>query len=414
MNTNFYIARRLATDRTSGTRLSRLMVHIATASVAIGVAVMIASVAVVTGFKNEIRNKAISFNGHITLTNYDANMSFETTPIHREEAFIPEIKALPGVKQVQVFANKGGIIRTQDNIQGAMLKGVGADFDWTFFRSCLVEGELFTVTDTAVSTSALVSKRMANMLDLKTGDAFEMYFIQDPPTVRKFTISGLYEAQMEEIDKLVVLCDIAQIQRISRWKPHQVSGIEVFIDDLKLLDTLAIQIEDMAAYHITPSGNRLQVKTVRNYFSNLFDWLSLLDMNVVIILTLMIIVAGFSMVSGLLILLFEKISMIGLLKALGMRNADVQRVFLYRAGFILSKGLLWGNVVGIGCCLLQYHFKWITLNPETYFVSAAPVQLDVLPVVAINAIAFSGIMLMLALPALFITRVSPDKTMRAE
>ncbi len=414
MNTNFYIARRIAADRTSGTRLSRLMVHIATASVAVGVAIMIVAVAVVTGFKNEIRNKAVGFNGHITLTNYDSNQSFETTPIVRNEAFIPEIAALPGVKQVQVFANKGGIIRTKDNIQGAMLKGVGTDFDWSFFRSCLVEGELFTVSDTVVSKSVLLSKRMADMLELKTGDSFEMYFVQDPPTVRKFTISGLYEAQLEEIDKVVILCDLAQIQRISRWTPQQVSGVEVFIDDLKHLDTLAVQIEDMAAYNITASSSRLQVKTVRDYFSNLFDWLSLLDMNVIIILTLTIIVAGFNMISGLLILLFEKISMIGLLKALGMYNADVQKVFLYRAGFILAKGLLIGNIVGIGCCLLQYYFKIITLNPETYFVSVAPVQLNVWYILAINGLAFTGIMLMLALPALFITRVSPDKTMRTE
>jgi lipoprotein-releasing system permease protein len=414
MNTNLYIARHITTGRTSGTRLSRLMVRIATVSVAVGVAVMIVAVAVVTGFKNEISNKAVGFNGHLTLTNYDFNQSFETTPIRTEDAFIPSILAIDGVTHAQIYATKGGIIKTADAIQGAMLKGISPDFDWTFFRSSLVAGDIFTVSDTAVTNAVVLSKRLAALLEMEAGDAFEMYFIQEPPRVRKFTIAGLYDAQLEELDKVVILCDIAHIRRLNGWDANQITGVEIFIKDLSRMDAVAGQVNDLAAYHITGDGARLRVRTVQDYFSNLFDWLSLLDLNVVIILTLMIIVAGFNMISGLLILLFEKISMIGLLKALGMQNADVQKVFLYRAAFILARGLLWGNVAGIGLCLLQQVFGIVTLDPDNYFVSVAPVELNFLYILAITVFAFAGIMLMLALPVLFITRVSPEKTMRAE
>jgi lipoprotein-releasing system permease protein len=404
----------MTADRTAGTRLSRWMVHIATASVAVGVAVIIVSVAVVTGFKNEIRQKAVGFNGNITLTNYDYNASFETLPVNIEDAFLPELRALEGVAQAQVYATKGGIIRTKDIIQGAMLKGVSTDFDWRFFRSNLVDGELFPLSDTVSTNAVLLSKRLAALLHLKTGDAFEMYFIQDPPRVRKFTISGLYDAQLEEIDKVMILCDIAHIRRLNGWRPNQVSGIEIFTDRLEDTDALAEQIGELAAFHITENGTRLKVRTIRDYFAPLFDWLDLLDLNVVIILSLMIVVAGFNMISGLLILLFEKISMIGLLKALGMQNRNVQKVFLYRAAFILGKGLLWGNLIGLACCLIQQQWGLITLNPENYFLSVAPIHLNFFYLLAVNGFAFFGIMLMLALPALFITHVSPDKTMRID
>jgi lipoprotein-releasing system permease protein len=388
------------------------MVHIATASVAVGVAVMITAVAVVTGFKREITNKAVGFNGHLTLTNYDFNQSFETTPINVEDAFIPSILAIEGVTHAQVYATKGGIIKTDDAIQGAMLKGISTDFDWSFFRSALVDGDIFTVSDTAVTNAVVLSKRLAALLEMKVGDAFEMYFIQDPPRVRNFTIAGLYDAQLEELDKVVILCDMAHVRRLNGWNVNQITGVEIFIKELNRMDTVAAQVNDLAAYHITGDGTRLRVRTVRDYFSNLFDWLSLLDLNVVVILTLMIIVAGFNMISGLLILLFEKISMIGLLKALGMQNVNVQKVFLYRAAFILAKGLLWGNITGIGVCLLQHYFGIVTLDPGNYFMSVAPVQLNFLYILAITVFAFVGIMLMLAFPALFITRVSPEKTMR--
>jgi lipoprotein-releasing system permease protein len=417
MNTNLYIARRMTadrTDRTAGTRLSRLMKHIATASVATSVAIMIISVAVITGFKNEIRQKAIGFNGSITLTNYDYNQSFETTPINIEDAFIPELLSINGVTHAQVYATKGGIIKANDIIQGAILKGIASDFDDRFFQSNLTAGQLFSVSDTALTNTVLLSTRLAALLKLQIGDAFEMYFIQEPPRIRKFSVSGLYNAHLEEVDKVIILCDIGHIRRLNSWQPNQVSGVEIFVDDLAHMNEIALQIDELAAYHITDEGTRLRVRTVRDYFSNLFDWLDLLDLNVGIILTLMIIVAGFNMISGLLILLFEKIRMIGLLKSLGMRNTDVQKVFLYRAAFILLKGLIWGTIIGLACCLIQKYAGLITLNPENYFVSVAPIHLNILYILFINAFAFIGIMLMLALPALFITNVSPDKTMRVE
>jgi lipoprotein-releasing system permease protein len=410
----YRIARRIATDHAAGTRLSRLMVRIATASVGIGVAVMLVAVAVVTGFKGEIRDKAAGFNGHITLTNYDRNQSFEVAPVSLDSAFIADLLAIEGVQRVQAYATKGGIIKTGEAIQGAMLKGIAADFDWQFFASSLVAGSVFTVTDTAVTSSVLLSKRLAALLQLGVGDSFEMYFIQQPPRVRRFTVSGLYDAQLDELDRVVILCDIAHVRRLNGWGDDQVAGVEVRVDRFDRIGVVAEKMEDLAAYHIAADGTRLRVRTLYDYFPSLFDWLGLMDLNVLVILVLMIVVAGFNMVSGLLILLFEKISMIGLLKALGMRNAGVQKVFLYRAAFILLKGLLFGNAAGIVLCLLQQQLGVVTLNPDNYFVSTVPVHVTLPAVVLINLITFAAIMLLLALPALFITRISPDKTMRAE
>ncbi len=308
------MAKRIAADRNSGTRLSKLMVRIATASVAVGVAIMITAVAVVTGFRNEIRGKAVGFSGHITLTNYDFNNSFEAVAVKKENTFIPELEKLPEVKHVQVYATKGGIIKTSGAIQGVVLKGISSDFDWAFFQSALCAGEIFPVSDTLTTNAVLISKRLAATLEVGVGDAFEMYFIQDPPRVRKFTISGLYDAQLEELDKIFVLCDIKHIQRLNGWQADEVTGVEIFIDKLSQVDDVAEKVEDMAAYHITTDGTRLQVRTVRALYPGLFGWLDLLNTNVAIILTLMIIVAGFNMISGLLILILERTNMIGILK----------------------------------------------------------------------------------------------------
>jgi lipoprotein-releasing system permease protein len=409
-STEFYIARRITADKTSGTKLSRLMVRIATGSVAISLTVMLVAIAVTAGFRHGIYSKAVGLTGHVILSNYDANTSFEAAPIDIDRAEIPDMLQLPGVRHAQPIATKGGMIKAGDEIQGAVLKGVDKTYDPQFFRSCLVEGDVPVYSDTALSNAVLVPLRLSRQLHLHTGSRFDMFFIQNPPRVRRFTVSGIYNAQLDDMTNALVLCDINHVRNLNGWRTTQASAVEVFADDMAHMHTVAETIDDFQAFHISDEGLRLKVQTVADLYQFLFDWLNLLDMNVWIILVLMILVGGFNMVSGLLILVFEKTSMIGLLKALGMRNAGLQRIFLYRAAFITLKGMLWGNVIALSLCLLQQQFHLVTLDPATYYTDSVPMLLQPLSILLVNVFGFAGITLLLALPVLIISRISPART----
>jgi len=409
-----FMARRMAGKTAEGNRLSRLTTHIAVVSVALSIVVMIVAIAVLSGFQSEIRKKAVNLTGHVILTNYDTNISFEATPINIAQANIPELLKIKGVQAARLSATKGGIIKTAEDVQGAVLKGIAANSDLTSFADYLVEGELPVFSDTATSNGVLLPVTLAKRLLLKVGDNLDMYFIQEPPRVRRFVISGLYNAPFDNVADALILADIRHIRRLNGWSNEQVGAIEIFIDDMERLQPIAEQIDELMAYNITEDGRRLKVQTVADLYVQLFDWLNLLDMNVVVILVLMLLVAGFNMISGLLILVFEKTAMIGLIKALGMRNTGVQRIFLYRAAFIALKGMLWGNVIAIGLCLLQYHFHFVPLDPANYYVDYVPVLLKAWPLIAVNVFGFIGITLLLALPVLVISRISPDKTIKSE
>jgi lipoprotein-releasing system permease protein len=413
-STEFFIARRITTDKTTGTKLSRLTVRIATGSVAVSVAVMLLAMMVLAGFQSEIRDKVVGLTGHVVLNNYDGNMSFEAAPIDIGRADIPAILRLKGVRHAQPVATKGGIIQTNDEIQGAVLKGVDGTYDPQFFNSCLVEGEVPAYSDTVLSNRVLVPLRLARQLRLDTGSRFDMYFVQSPPRVRRFTVGGIYNAQLDDMVNALVVCDINHIRTLNGWSREQASAVEVFTGDFKQMDAVAETIDDMQAFNMDDDGVRLKVQTVTDLYPFLFDWLNLLDMNVWIILLLMLLVGGFNMISGLLIMVFEKTSMIGLLKALGMRNAGVQRIFLYRAAFITLKGMVWGNLIAFAAGLLQQHFHFIALNPVTYYVDSVPVLLQPVPMLLVNVFGFAGITLLLALPVLVLSRISPDRTIKAE
>jgi lipoprotein-releasing system permease protein len=413
-STEFFIARRITTDKTHGTKLSRLMVRIATGSVAISVAVMLVAMAVTAGFQSEIRNKAVGLTGHIVLSNYDGNLSFEAAPIDIRRADIPAIMQLKGVRHAQPVATKGGIIKTDNDIQGAVLKGVDKSYDPQFFNSCLMAGEVPVYTDTALSNRVLVPLRLARQLRLDTGSRFDMYFIQNPPRVRRFTVAGIYNAQLDDMVSALIVCDINHIRALNGWSKDQASAVEVFTGGFTQMNTVAEIIDDLQAFNIGDDGSRLKVQTVTDLYQFLFDWLNLLDMNVWIILALMLLVGGFNMISGLLIMVFEKTSMVGLLKALGMRNAGVQRIFLYRSAFITLKGMLWGNLIALALGLLQQHFHFVALDPVTYYVDSVPVLFRPLSILLVNVFGFAGITLLLALPVLIISRISPDRTIKAE
>ena len=412
MNLPYFIAHRLIKGRREGTSFSRPINVIAIIGIAMGLAVMILAVAILTGFKQQIRDKVVGFGANIQIMNFDSNISFETTPISDTQKFIPAIKQIPGIKHLEVFATKAGIIRTDEDIQGVVLKGIGSDFDWKYFKSNMVDGSVFTVTDTGLTNKVIISKKISNMLRLKTGDSFAMLFIQDPPRMRKFTISGIYETSLEEFDKMYVYCDIGHIKRLNGWRDDQVSGFEIFIDDFDKLDEMTSAVRDAIGYKISEEDTKFKVTNIRMKYPQIFDWLNFQDVNVIIIILLMLIVAGFNMISGLLILILEKTNMIGVLKSLGAEDITIRRIFLYQAAYLIGKGLFWGNLVGLGLAFIQLKTGVITLDPSSYYIKTVPVNLELIHILLLNAGTMAAIILMLLVPTKLISRITPVKAIR--
>jgi lipoprotein-releasing system permease protein len=412
MNLPYFIAQRLIKGRREGTSFSRPINVIAIIGIAMGLAVMILAVSILTGFKQQIREKVVGFGSHIQIMNYDSNISFETAPISDTQKFIPLIKQIPGVQHIQVFATKAGIIRTDEDIQGVVLKGIGSDYDWNYFKSNMVDGSVFTVTDTGRTDKVIISKKISDMLRLKTGDSFAMLFIQDPPRMRKFIISGIYETSLEEFDKMYVYCDIGHIKRLNGWKDDQVSGFEVFIRDFGKLNEMTSAVREAIGYKITEEDTKFKTTNIRIRYPQIFDWLNFQDVNVIIIIFLMLIVAGFNMISGLLILILEKTNMIGVLKSLGAEDITVRRVFLYQAAYLIAKGLFWGNFIGIGLAYIQLKTGVITLDPSSYYIKTVPVNLELAHIILLNAGTMAAIIIMLLVPSQLISRISPVKAIR--
>jgi lipoprotein-releasing system permease protein len=412
MNFPYFIAKRLISGRREGTSFSRPINIIAIIGISSGLAVMIVAVSILTGFKQQIREKIVGFGSHIQILNFDSNISFETAPVSDTHAFVPVITKIDGIKHIQVFATKAGIIKTDKEIQGVVLKGVGSDFDWSFFNSNIVEGKPFTVTDTSRTNDVIISKRISELLKLKRGDSFAMHFIQDPPRSRKFTISGIYETSLEEFDRMYVFCDIGHIKRLNGWNDDQVSGFEIFIDDFDRLDEMTLAVRDAVGYRIAEDETKFKVTNIRIKYPQIFDWLNFQDMNVIIIITLMLIVAGFNMISGLLILILEKTNLIGVLKALGSENSAIRKVFLYQAAYLIGKGLFWGNIIGIGLALLQLKTGIITLDPSSYYIKTVPVNLQLSHIIMLNAGTMAAIIMMLIVPSQLISTITPVKAIR--
>jgi lipoprotein-releasing system permease protein len=412
MNLPYFIAQRLIKGRREETSFSRPINVIAIIGIAMGLAVMVLAVAVLTGFKQEIRDKVVGFGSHIQIVNFDSNISFETAPISDQQDFIPEIKKINGIKHLQVYATKAGIIKTDEDIQGVVLKGIGSDFDWDYFRSNMVDGSIFTVSDTVRTDKVIISKKISDLLRLHTGDSFAMHFIQDPPRMRKFTVSGIYETSLEEFDKIYVFCDIGHIKRLNGWKDDQVSGIEIFIDDFDKLDEMTLAVRDAVGYTVAEEEPMFKVTNIRMKYPQIFDWLNFQDVNVIIIIILMLIVAGFNMISGLLILILEKTNMIGILKALGSDDNTIRSVFLYQAAYLIGKGLLWGNLIGIGLAYLQLKTGFVTLDPSSYYLKTVPINLELTHILLLNAGTMAAILFMLLVPSKLISRITPVKAIR--
>lgn len=404
MSIERFIARKILFNAPNS--FSRYIVSIAIAAVALSLSVMIVATALVNGFQKEISSKVFGFWGHIHITKYGFGKSFEDNPVSIHQQFYPSLDTMENVHHMQVFANKAGIIKTADQIEGIILKGVGKDFDWNFFNSYLVKGAVFSSSDTAVSRSILVSAQTAGRLQLDTGDVLNVFFIQSPPRVRRLRISGIYNSGLEEYDKYYALVDIRQIQRLNDWDDTLVSGFEVYLNNVDKLQETA----DKIYYSVLPP--ELTAQTIKEIYPNIFDWLTLQNMNERIILLLMMLVAAINMITCLLILILERTNMVGILKALGAADASVRKIFLYKAAYILAFGLLAGNVMGAGICLAQKYFQIIRLPEASYYVSVAPVEINWMFVLALNLGTFAVCMVALLLPVVIAGRITPVKAIR--
>jgi lipoprotein-releasing system permease protein len=412
MNLPYFIAEKLIRGRKSGTSFSKPINAIAVVGISAGLAVMILAVAVLTGFKQQIREKVTGFGSHMQILNFDSNNSFEAAPISTDLDFIPKIKKLPGIKHVEVFATKAGIIKTDENIQGVVLKGVSADYDWSYFRKNLVEGKVPVISDSATTNKVLISKKISDMLGLKLGDSFAMHFVQDPPRMRKFTIEGIYETSLEEFDKIYIFCDIKHIRRLNGWSDDKVSGFEIYIKNFDDLEKMTAAVNDEIGYRLTEDQPAVKVRNIKEKYPQIFDWLSFQDINVIIIIVLMLVVAGFNMISGLLILILEKTNLIGILKALGSDDRTIRKIFMIQAGWLIAKGLFWGNLIGIGLAVLQMKTGLIALDPASYYIKSVPVNLNLLHIIFLNIGAMAAITLMLIIPSQLVSRITPVKAIK--
>ena len=400
------IAQRLYFSDENHQRSSRPAVRVALGGIIIGVLVMIVAMSVVVGFKQEITQKVAGFGSHIQVVNFDNNSTYEMQPIYVSDSLLQTIRAIEHVTHVSTFASKPGIIKTDSAFQGIIFKGT--DY-WTYFEQNIVEGTLPTEAN-----EVLLSTELAKQLQLHVGDNFLCYFVQDDLRVRRLYITGLYNTCMSEMDRLFVLGDIALVRQLNAWKENQVSGIEVLVDDLRQLENTTHDVYFLTANRLDENGNALYTQNLQQMNPNIFGWLDLLDMNVVIIIILMLCVSGFSIVTGLIILILDSVQLIGTLKALGADNQFVRRIFIYQAIMLIGKGMLWGNAIGLVLCALQYFTRAIPLDAASYYVSYVPMAFPWIGWVLLNIGTLLVSWLILLAPSAIITQISPAKVMHFE
>ena len=411
MNYEFFLAKRIIGNKSYKSSVSAPIIKIGIAAIAISIIVMLIAIATGIGLEHKIRYKAVAFNGHITISNFDSNASEGAqVPISKNQDFYPEFTAVEGVSHVQAVANKFGIIRTNTDFEGLFLKGVGTDYDWRYFKEFLIEGRLPTYT-IKYSSEVLISKYLADRLEFVVGDSFQMYFMKSdpsqPPSIMKFTVVGIFNSGFEELDKTYVIGDINHVQRLNRWKKDQIGNFEVFIANYNDLDRLGD-----AVYAQTPST--LDAMTVKQKYATIFEWIPIFTTNIYGIIGIMILVGAINMITALLVLILERTKMIGILKALGSSNWSIRKVFLYNASYLIGCGLFWGNLIGIGILLLQKQFEFIKLDPSVYYVTVAPVYLDWTYVVLLNLMTFILCVLMLLIPSFLISKIVPVKAIEFE
>jgi lipoprotein-releasing system permease protein len=411
LNLEYFIAKRLITAKEYKSSISAPIIKIAIAAIAIGMVMMIVSVATGIGLQQKIQEKVSAFNGHIIISNYDNNQSEATlTPINKNQNFYPRFNSVAGISHIQAVATKAGIIRTEKAFEGIIFKGVGIDYKWDNIQEYLIAGHLPDLSS-QLNSEVVISQFLADRLELKVGDAFNTFFIKENqnqlPNIRRFKITGIFNSGFQEFDATYILGDIRHVQRMNKWTPNQIGAFEIFVQDFDQIQSVG---EDV--YQQTPSN--LDSKTIIEKYSYIFDWLLLFDFNIIIILGVMILVATINMVVALLVLILERTQMIGILKALGANNWSVRKIFLYNAFYLIVRGLFWGNCIGIGVLLIQKYFGIIQLNPENYYVNQAPVYFNLGYILALNLLTVVVCFLVLLIPSYIITKISPIKAIRYE
>lgn len=414
MSFSRFIAYRLYRNPESEKQVSRPAVLIAMIGIAIGLAVMIVAVSVIVGFKSEVRDKVVGFGAHIQIGNLDAVRSYETRPVVVDDSLRTLLAAYPQVDHVQRYSTKPGMIKTAEAFQGMVLKGIGPEYDRTFFSRHLLEGEFPQFSDTASSNRVLVSKALADKLKLKTGDKIDTYFIQENVRARRLTVAGIYQTNFSEYDNLFLLTDLYLVNRLNGWQPDQVSGAELTIRDYNRLEETTYEIATALEEATDRYGAEYCVRNVEQLNPAIFAWLGILDVNIWVILFLMIGVAGFTMVSGLLIIIIERTSMIGVLKSLGADNLTVRKTFLWFSVFLIGKGMLWGNLIGLAFYFVQRWFGIFKLDPETYYMATVPVSFNLWLFLLLNAGTLFASLFMLLAPSYVITRIHPANSIRYE
>ena len=412
MNLNLFLAKKIGNKADSTGKLSKTGTAISVVSVALSIAVIIIAVAVSNGFRDEIGGKARGFMGDITLAEPGTEITGDSGPVSADLSYIEKIEELPFVNRVHGVSYRKGILKTQDEIGGVLFKGTDSTYNMEFYSRYLVAGSLPSFNGKGASNEIMISKRLADMLQYQVGDKITAYFVDDQVKVRRFTLTGIFDAQLEQLDKYLAVADHRQIARLNGWE-DEFSGYEIYLDTDATVEH-ADTIEDIIYSYTTEDDTPVVPTSLQKKYYMLYDWLHLLDMNVLVILALMIAVAGFNMVSGLLIMLFERIAQIGLLKSLGMTNKAISKIFLTKSALVVLQGMIWGNGIAIALCLVQKHFNIMTLDPANYFVSSVPVDFNLPWIAAMNAIAFVSIMLIMMLPCHFISRIDPAATMRVK
>jgi lipoprotein-releasing system permease protein len=407
----YFIAKRLIASKEYKSSVSSPIIKIAISAIAIGMIMMIVSVATGIGLQQKIREKISVFNGHITISNFDDNQSeVSKVPVSLNQPFYPKFKSVSGIQHVQAVATKAGIIRTESDFEGIIFKGVGTDYQWSYLKEYVVEGRV-PVVSTDLNAEVLMSEYLSKRLHLKIGDKFNTFFMKENgnemPNLRVFTLVGIYNSGFQDFDATYIIGDIRHIQRVNKWTPDQVGSFEVFVEEFDQIDAIGEKVYEETSYS-------LDSKTIKDKYYYIFEWLQLFDFNIVVILCIMLLVATINMVVALLVLILERTQLIGILKALGANNWMIRKVFLYNAMYLIIRGLFWGNAIAIVLLYLQKKFAIIKLNPENYYVSEAPVYFDWVFIAFLNIGTLVICLLVLLIPSYIITKISPARVIRFE
>lgn len=415
MNLPFFLAKRIYTNNADKKRVDMPAIRIAIAGVAVGLAVMLVSVSVVFGFKHTIRNKVVGFGSHIQVANFMTLQASEQYPIQMGDSMLKVLRAIPGVKHVQRFAVKQGILKTDKDFLGVAFKGIAADYDTTFIHQNLVAGAIPHFSDTVGKQQMMVSQAIADQLNLKLGDKVFAYFIDNTGVkARRFTIAAIYQTNLSQFDKVTCFIDLYTAVKLNAWETDQASGAELTVNDFNLLNQTAARVVEKVNRTIDSYGETYSSQTIQEMNPQIFSWLDLLDLNVWIILGLMLAVAGVTMISGLLIIILERTAMIGILKAIGARNTTIRRTFLWFAVFTIGKGMLIGNLIGLGLIVLQHYTGLVKLNPATYYVSTVPVEFNLLVWFLLNVATLVISVFVLIAPSYLVSKINPAASMRYE